>query len=88
MALGLINKLDLFRRSLNGNSCRIERSKIGQFLTPALIAQFMASLFKQKRENVRILDAGAGAGVLFAACVESLISKKNFGDVDAYYAKL
>ncbi len=76
MALGLINKLDLFRRSLNGNSCRIERSKIGQFLTPALIAQFMASLFKQKRENVRILDAGAGAGVLFAACVESLISCK------------
>ena len=74
MALGLINKLDLFRRSLNDNSCRIERSKIGQFLTPTLIAQFMASLFKQKRENIRILDAGAGAGVLFAACVESLIS--------------
>ncbi len=45
MTLELINKLDLFRRSLNGNSCRIERSKIGQFLTPTLIAQFMASLF-------------------------------------------
>ncbi len=74
MALGLINKHDSFRRSLNGNSCRIERSKIGQFLTPSPIARFMSSFFKQKHENVRILDAGAGAGVLFAACIESLIS--------------
>ncbi len=81
MALGLINKLDCFRRSLNGNSCRIERSKIGQFLTPSPIAQFMASFFKQKWENIRILDAGAGAGVLFAACIESLISCKQQPDL-------
>jgi adenine-specific DNA-methyltransferase len=49
---------------------------IGQFLTPAKIARFMASLFKWEKEYVRILDAGAGVGILFAACVETLISGK------------
>jgi adenine-specific DNA-methyltransferase len=36
----------------------------------------MASLFEGKREHVRILDAGAGVGVLFAAFVETLLSSK------------
>lgn len=36
----------------------------------------MASLFRRDVKNARILDAGAGAGVLAAAAVETLISKK------------
>jgi len=63
------------RRSYNGQTNRSERSGIGQFLTPAAIARFMASLFEEnRREHVRILDAGAGAGVLFSAYVEALIT--------------
>jgi len=76
MNAGAIKEFDRIRQTFNGNSDRNERSKIGQFLTPAKIAQFMASLFKQDRENVRILDAGAGTGVLLAAAIEHLISKK------------
>jgi adenine-specific DNA-methyltransferase len=76
MTDGLSSTLDAIRSLLNGRSCRDDRSKIGQFLTPASIAEFMASLFEGERENVRILDAGAGAGVLFAACVEKLLSVK------------
>jgi len=75
MTAGLLNGLDHVRRSINGSSCRQKRSEIGQFLTPASIARFMASLLSYKGENIRILDPGAGAGVLFAACVDTLTSR-------------
>ena len=56
---------------------RLGLEQIGQFLTPAATAQFMSSMFETGLQKVRILDPGAGAGVLFAACVETLISRKN-----------
>lgn len=77
MMVELTNILDRVRSSVNGSSCRLERSKIGQFLTTARIARFMASLFARQREHVRILDAGAGAGALFAACVEAMVSGRH-----------
>src|SRR5271157_1281544 len=76
MAAQFLNTLDDARKSLNDSASRHERSTIGQFLTPVTIARFMASLFESERENVRILDPGAGAGVLFTACVEALVSKR------------
>lgn len=51
---------------------RARRSEIGQFFTPPSIARFMASLFSQRCEHTRILDAGAGAGTLFEALVDAL----------------
>lgn len=54
---------------------RAERSSIGQFLTPAPIARFMASLFERNVAVARILDPGAGTGSLFAALTERLISR-------------
>jgi adenine-specific DNA-methyltransferase len=77
MAVELSNTLDVVRKTLAGRDSRHERSMIGQFLTPAKIGRFMALLFERKWEDVRILDAGAGAGTLFAACVESLISENH-----------
>ncbi|MCX5825246.1 MAG: Eco57I restriction-modification methylase domain-containing protein [Deltaproteobacteria bacterium] len=72
----LSNTLDHVRRTVNGRTQRAERSDIGQFLTPAAIARFMASMFTPNRlDHVRILDAGAGAGVLFSAYVETLVSE-------------
>lgn len=44
-----------------------KRSELGQFLTPPPIASFMASLFGPFGSKVRVLDAGAGVGSLFAA---------------------
>lgn len=64
------------RRVINGTADRKNRSEIGQFLTPAPIAQFMASLFEKDVEHVKILDAGAGVGVLFAALVQSLCRRE------------
>jgi adenine-specific DNA-methyltransferase len=76
MALGSLNTFDHVRSSFNATSNREERSQIGQFLTPASIADFMSSLFCPNTKKVRILDPGAGAGVLFAALVNKLLSQK------------
>ena len=76
MNFELINTLDIVHKSLSSSSSRDARLRIGQFLTPTATARFMASLFERKEGKVRILDAGAGAGVLFAACIERLVSTK------------
>jgi len=57
-----LHALDPIRQSVNGSTDRTTRAGIGQFLTPAAIAQFMVSLFECGSGHVRRLDQGAGAG--------------------------
>jgi adenine-specific DNA-methyltransferase len=73
MKLELISQSDSVRKALNYKKGRSGRSAIGQFLTPAEVARYMASLFQRKPEHIRLLDPGAGAGVLSAACVETFL---------------
>ena len=47
---------------------------LGQFLTPAPVAHFMASMFEAGQLTVRILDAGTGVGSLSAALIAELCS--------------
>lgn len=75
-----LSTLEHVRKSFSSVTNRMDRSYIGQFLTPADIAYFMASMFETGVEPARILDPGAGAGVLFAATVEALISRANRPD--------
>jgi adenine-specific DNA-methyltransferase len=77
MIIEPVHTLDQIRKSLNGATSRADRSEIGQFLTPVAIAQFMSSMLETGPQEVRVLDPGAGAGVLLAACVETLISRVN-----------
>lgn len=70
-----MHTLDRIRKSFNGSTSRAARSEIGQFLTPVAIAEFMSSMFESGPQRVKILDPGAGAGVLFATCVETVISR-------------
>jgi adenine-specific DNA-methyltransferase len=72
-----LHTLDHVRKSFNGLTNRAERSEIGQFLTPVAIARFMASMLEASQQDVRILDPGAGAGVLFTMAVEALLSQEN-----------
>lgn len=44
----------------------------GQFFTPPAVAQFMASLLSTPPEHYRVLDPGAGSGILSAAICERL----------------
>jgi adenine-specific DNA-methyltransferase len=52
---------------------KAERKAIGQFFTPVQIADFMGKLSDPKKETVRILEPGAGSGILSAALIEHLI---------------
>src|SRR5438552_4098342 len=45
------------------------QAELGQFMTPSNVAGFMASFFRARNSNVRLLDAGAGTGSLFGAYV-------------------
>jgi adenine-specific DNA-methyltransferase len=76
MIIKSLHTLDQVRKSFNGATSRADRSEIGQFLTPAAIAYVMSSMFEGVPQDVKILDPGAGAGALFAACVETMISRE------------
>ena len=51
-----------------------ERKKYGQFFTSKETARFMAGLYtiSESLPKVRILDAGAGSGILSCALLERL----------------
>ena len=61
-----------------------ERKNIGQFFTCESTAQFMASLFDftKIRKNIRILDPGAGSGILSAAILEELEKNKSVENIE------
>ena len=56
------------------NMPKKDRKKYGQFFTSMETARYMASLFviSPKQENINILDAGAGSGILSCAMIERL----------------
>ena len=54
-----------------------KRSALGQYMTPAPIGRFMASLFDEVSGDIRLLDAGAGVGSLTAGFVERICSETN-----------
>jgi adenine-specific DNA-methyltransferase len=47
-----------------------KKSQLGQYLTPATTASFMAGLFPDSSGECRLLDAGAGIGSLSSAFLE------------------
>ncbi|ODS34891.1 hypothetical protein BEH94_01965 [Candidatus Altiarchaeales archaeon WOR_SM1_SCG] len=46
----------------------------GQFFTPKKVSNFMAGLFEVQNNTVRLLDTGAGTGILTAAFCERLLN--------------
>jgi adenine-specific DNA-methyltransferase len=53
------------------------KKRFGQYFTTVEVADFMASLCQAKHEMIRILDSGAGAGVLACALAEHLASLRD-----------
>jgi adenine-specific DNA-methyltransferase len=53
------------------------RKERGQVFTPPGIARFMAGLFTRLSDRFRLLDAGAGAGVLSSAVCERLLALRS-----------
>lgn len=65
----------VFKETLKYLKCapKTKRKEIGQFFTSMETAKFMASMFSDPhKENLSILDAGAGSGILTAAIVNRL----------------
>lgn len=69
-SLSGVLQADLFRLEVSPSLDPGRRSELGQFMTPAPVATFMASLFGMLPRDVRLLDAGAGVGMLTAAFVD------------------
>lgn len=53
------------------------RKELGQFLTPPHVATLMAGMFTLRSNHMRLLDAGAGMGILSAAFVQRQLQKKS-----------
>lgn len=67
--------LDQVRREASGLLDTQHRAKLGQYMTPSSIAEFMAGLFSYKN-SAKLLDAGAGIGSLTAAFFEQAQREK------------
>lgn len=73
--LSALARADMTRLEVSPTLDPSRRSKLGQFMTPAPVATFMARMFDAFPERVRLLDAGAGIGSLTAAFVQELCSR-------------
>ncbi|MDN8572561.1 Eco57I restriction-modification methylase domain-containing protein [Enterobacter hormaechei] len=62
---------DTLRREMTAQPPGDNKTRLGQFMTPAAVARFMASLFPAERlHDCHLLDAGAGLGALTCAFLE------------------
>jgi adenine-specific DNA-methyltransferase len=72
----------MLNAAVSVSAARKRQGELGQFLTPAPVAHFMAALFGPLPNVVRLLDAGAGAGALTAAFVSRVCEKKDVRAVE------
>lgn len=71
MPIQLLDRADGVRRTIAPRVAQERKSALGQFMTPAPVARFMASLFPPSTQpNCTLLDAGAGVGALTCAFLD------------------
>jgi adenine-specific DNA-methyltransferase len=78
--ISLMDTVDCFRLDANRKIDPSTRSKFGQYMTNAPVANFMASLFVNMSGKIRLLDAGAGVGSLTAAFVQEACNRQEKPD--------
>ncbi|MEI6949662.1 Eco57I restriction-modification methylase domain-containing protein [Paraflavisolibacter sp. H34] len=68
----MLDTIDRIRREAIKEVDQDKRSMLGQYMTPASVAKFMASLFEDNNidKPISLLDAGAGVGSLTAAFLD------------------
>lgn len=61
-----------------------KRKKFGQFFTTASVAKFMSRLFNidLQKSEMRLLDAGAGTGILCIALIEHIYELGYSGKIE------
>lgn len=70
----MLSMIEEKRLQVSRSTAAKKKSLLGQFLTPAKTAAFMASLFRDGEGVCRLLDAGAGIGSLSAAFLDRWIN--------------
>lgn len=58
-----------------------KRKKIGQFFTPPAVAKYMAELMTYNKPIIRILDTGAGTGILTGALCQVILNNDTITDI-------
>lgn len=89
MAIQLLDHADNVRRAVTPGIAPKRKSALGQFMTPAPVARFMASLFPASSlDHCVLLDAGAGLGALTCAFLDRWAIRDGLKfdrvDVEAY----
>lgn len=89
MPIQLLEHADSIRRAIAPGIASNRKSALGQFMTPAPVARFMASLFSPSTlPTCTLLDAGAGVGALTCAFLDRWIASEGFSfrkvNLDAY----
>jgi len=72
----ILAEADSTRERANTALDEATRASLGQFMTPGVVAEFMASMFRDLGTEIRLLDAGAGVGSLTAALVQEALGRK------------
>jgi len=68
-------QIDSVRRHVSKTTSQERKGEFGQFMTPARIARFMASLFPAPAtDDCRMLDPGAGIGALSCAFLDRCVN--------------
>ena len=69
----MLEHADTVRRQVASRINQKRKSELGQFMTPAGVARFMAALFPDRTlQTCRLLDPGAGVGALSCAFLDRL----------------
>jgi len=67
----LLEQAEAVRKEVGQQISQKRKSELGQFMTPATVARFMASLFSPSTlKTAWLLDSGAGMGALSAAALD------------------
>jgi len=77
----LLSQAETLRLTVASETHRAHKSAMGQFMTPAPTAEFMAGLLDLTAPSIRLLDPGAGLGALTAAAVDRWKATKPAGGV-------
>lgn len=83
----ITSSIERNRKTIAHDDLLINQSKYCQYFTPSNIAKFMASLFDDFPQKIKLLDPGFGIGSLSAAFIEEVIRrnsiKNNFSQVES-----
>jgi tRNA1(Val) A37 N6-methylase TrmN6 len=89
MAIQLFDDADKLGEKVISQTALKRKSELGQFMTPATVARFMASMFPpSSAPTCCLLDAGAGVGALTSAFLDRWTGAEGFEfgkvEVEAY----